>query len=250
MGRLFSTLDHSSKRRIPLRTVSSLCLSIVALLVLLGSAQSSLAVSVSVQSPGNGASVGSPVTFSASAGSPSGISGWVIYVDDQNKYQVDNDSNSLTASVSLSGGSHYVYIRAWDNTGAFGTSPPSPSTSAAATPVLAAACPLRPPTPRCLTRSKNLPATGRTAAIAPVAPTPETTGRHSGRPRLPWTVPACRSLMAADPGPMSSGSRNSATRTRRRTSSGTSTSTSTPPPPPTCGPPSMISGSLSAAGNS
>lgn len=91
--------------------------------MLLGSAQSSLAVSVSVQSPGNGASVGSPVTFSASAGSPSGISGWVIYVDDQNKYQVDNDSNSLTASVSLSGGSHYVYIRAWDNTGAFGTSP-------------------------------------------------------------------------------------------------------------------------------
>jgi Bacterial Ig domain len=107
-----------------LRTVSSLCIILITFFVLLGSAQNSLAsVSVSVQSPGNGASVTSPVTFKASASSPNGISGWVIYVDNQNKYQVDNYSGSLTAGVSLGGGSHSVYIRAWDNTGAYGTSP-------------------------------------------------------------------------------------------------------------------------------
>ena len=107
-----------------MRTVSSLCIILITFFVLLGSAQNSLAsVSVSVQSPSNGASVTSPVTFKASASSPNGISGWVIYVDNQNKYQVDNYSGSLTAGVSLGGGSHSVYIRAWDNTGAYGTSP-------------------------------------------------------------------------------------------------------------------------------
>src|SRR5512135_430413 len=49
--------------------------------------------SVNVQSPSNGASVGSPVTFTANASSPNGISGWVIYMDNQNVYQVDNYSN-------------------------------------------------------------------------------------------------------------------------------------------------------------
>jgi hypothetical protein len=94
------------------------------LFVLLGSAQISFAsISVSVRSPGNGATVGSPVTVSVSASSPNGISGWVIYVDDQNRYQVDNNSTSLTASVSIGAGSHKVYVRAWDPYGAYGTSP-------------------------------------------------------------------------------------------------------------------------------
>ena len=91
--------------------------------MLLGSAQiSSASISVSVQSPANGASVGSPVSFAASASSPNGISGWVIYVDNQNRYQVDNNSTSLSASISLGPGSHSVYIRAWDSAGAYGTS--------------------------------------------------------------------------------------------------------------------------------
>ncbi len=87
------------------------------------STTTSSGTTVTVLSPSSGASVGSPVTFSASGSSPNGIAGWVIYVDNQNMYQVDNYSNSLTASVSLSGGSHSVYIRAWDRISGFGTSP-------------------------------------------------------------------------------------------------------------------------------
>ncbi len=84
---------------------------------------SSSGTSVTVLSPLNGASVSNPVTFQATATSPNGIAGWVIYIDNYNAYQVDNYSNSLTASVSVGGGSHSVYIRAWDRVSGFGTSP-------------------------------------------------------------------------------------------------------------------------------
>ncbi len=87
-----------------------------------GSSVSSSGVSVSVQSPSNGSSVSNPVTFQASGSSPNGIAGWVIYVDNGNAYQVDNYSNSLSATVSLGGGSHNVYIRAWDRVSGYGTS--------------------------------------------------------------------------------------------------------------------------------
>jgi hypothetical protein len=70
--------------------------------------------SVTVQSPSSGATMSNPVTFKATGSTPNGISGWVIYMDNQNVYQVDNNSNSLTASVNLPSGSHSVYIRAWD----------------------------------------------------------------------------------------------------------------------------------------
>jgi hypothetical protein len=80
--------------------------------------------SVTVQSPSPGASVTSPVTFTASASSPNGISGWVIYANDQNVYQVDNYSSSLSASVNLSPGTYNVYIRAWDRVSGYGTSAP------------------------------------------------------------------------------------------------------------------------------
>ncbi len=87
------------------------------------STSSSSGTTVTVLSPYNGASVGSPVTFQASATSPNGIAGWVVYIDGSNAYQVDNYSNSLTASVSVGGGSHSVYIRAWDRVSGYGTSP-------------------------------------------------------------------------------------------------------------------------------
>ena len=80
------------------------------------------ATTVSVQTPANGAGVGSPVTFQASATSPNGISGWVIYADNNNVYQTNNGSNTLTASVSLAAGTHSIYIRAWDNVSGYGTS--------------------------------------------------------------------------------------------------------------------------------
>jgi Bacterial Ig domain len=78
---------------------------------------------VNLSSPLNGSSGGSPVTVTANGGSPNGISGWVVYVDDQNAYQTDNGSNSLSASVNIGGGSHTLYVRAWDKSnGQYGTS--------------------------------------------------------------------------------------------------------------------------------
>jgi len=45
---------------------------------------STSSTTVTINSPSAGANVGSPVTFQASAASPNGISGWVIYVDGNN----------------------------------------------------------------------------------------------------------------------------------------------------------------------
>jgi hypothetical protein len=80
-------------------------------------------VSVSLQSPSDGASVGSSVTVSASASSPNGISGWVVYLDNNNAYQVDNYSSSLTATINVPSGAHSLYVRAWDRVSGYGTSP-------------------------------------------------------------------------------------------------------------------------------
>lgn len=78
---------------------------------------------VNLTSPSNGASVGSPVTVTANGGSANGISGWVVYVDDANAYQVNNNSNSLSASVNIGSGTHTLYVRAWDRSnGTYGTS--------------------------------------------------------------------------------------------------------------------------------
>ena len=88
-----------------------------------GTGTTPTSTTVTVQSPTSGSTVGSPVTFQASATSPNGISGWVIYVDGNNAYQVDNYSNSLTASVPLGAGTHSVMIRAWDRVTGFGSSP-------------------------------------------------------------------------------------------------------------------------------
>jgi hypothetical protein len=77
---------------------------------------------VSVQSPTVGAALGSPVHFQATATSPSPITGFVVYANDQIVYQTK--SPSLNASVALNAGTYSIYMRAWDSTGAYGTSPP------------------------------------------------------------------------------------------------------------------------------
>ena len=47
----------------------------------------------------------------------------MVYSDDQNAFQSNNNSNSLTASVNLSAGTHTLYVRAWDRAnGQYGTS--------------------------------------------------------------------------------------------------------------------------------
>ncbi len=73
---------------------------------------------VAICSPANGATVSSPVQFTAAAlDNEHPITGMVLYVDSQIKGQSNNAS--LSASVVLSSGSHPVVIRAWDSTGSF-----------------------------------------------------------------------------------------------------------------------------------
>ena len=79
-------------------------------------------VNVSLKSP-TGGTVSSTFTVSASASSPNGISGWAVYADNNKLWSGDTYSNSFSKSFSLGGGSHSLYVRAWDKGGAgYGTS--------------------------------------------------------------------------------------------------------------------------------
>lgn len=75
---------------------------------------------VSLQAPGvsedSAASLTSPVHFQATAESDLDITGYVIYVDSQNVYQ--NFSPLLDAWVVLGPGTHSLYVKAWDSSGA------------------------------------------------------------------------------------------------------------------------------------
>ena len=73
---------------------------------------------VAICSPASGATVGSPVQFTAAAlDNENPITGMVLYVDSQ--IQGRSNNASLSASVALSSGSHPVVVRAWDSTGFF-----------------------------------------------------------------------------------------------------------------------------------
>jgi hypothetical protein len=89
---------------------------------------------VTVTSPGDGATVNSPVNFVASATAPSGrtISALRIYVDNNSMYTVN--ANSLNTSLALASGTHNVIIQAWDNTGAVYKAPLTITVSAPAPP--------------------------------------------------------------------------------------------------------------------
>lgn len=71
---------------------------------------------VTVTTPSDRATVGSPVNIQASATPSAGqtITGWHIYVDDQDLFQQDNVS-SISANIAMSSGTHTVIVRAWDS---------------------------------------------------------------------------------------------------------------------------------------
>jgi hypothetical protein len=73
---------------------------------------------VYVSAPSAGATVSSPVRFTASAAAPSGrsIHALRIYVDSRNAYNVGGAS--LKTALDISAGMHRISLRAWDNTGA------------------------------------------------------------------------------------------------------------------------------------
>jgi hypothetical protein len=78
---------------------------------------------VKLQSPQAG-TFPTPLSVRATATSPSGISGMIVYVDDHAQAQQNQNSGVISASVPLSNGNHIIYVRAWDQGGAnFGTSP-------------------------------------------------------------------------------------------------------------------------------
>lgn len=72
---------------------------------------------ITVSSPSN-STVASPTKFAATAKSSiSGVSitAFKIYVDNNEKYSIG--SSSISTSLSLSAGSHYVVLQAWDSKG-------------------------------------------------------------------------------------------------------------------------------------
>jgi hypothetical protein len=72
---------------------------------------------VTVSSPANNSTVGSPTQFVASARSTSGapITAMRIYVDNNTAYTTG--SASLNTSLNLNPGGHYVVVQAWDSNG-------------------------------------------------------------------------------------------------------------------------------------
>ena len=94
-------------------------LRVVAVIAMLATAALA-SVSVTMTSPTNGASVGSPVHFVATAnGGGYPISAIWVYVDDQPVYKAN--SNSVDAYVALPPGAHHVVPVAWNNNGGVGT---------------------------------------------------------------------------------------------------------------------------------
>ncbi|MFL6258323.1 MAG: hypothetical protein ACJ76Y_01320 [Thermoanaerobaculia bacterium] len=85
-------------------------------------------VCVTVTSPSETGSVPTPVRFTASAADGAGrsITGFVVYVNNTNAFQ--NHIGTLDQWVILNPGTYNVYIRAWDSSGAFGTSATFPIT--------------------------------------------------------------------------------------------------------------------------
>jgi len=90
-------------------------------LTMLTSAVASAGVTVTLSSPGSGASVSSPFTVKASATSGYPITGWHVYVDDKSVWSTGTTSN-ISASVSSSTGKHKLYVKAWNSNGTSDTS--------------------------------------------------------------------------------------------------------------------------------
>lgn len=89
----------------------------VMLTVLCMTCSSAMAFSgVAVVAPWNGATVGSPVHFVASASSRAPITGMRIYLDGHSVFATY--AHSLDTYVGMSAGHHLATVQAWDSTGA------------------------------------------------------------------------------------------------------------------------------------
>ena len=87
---------------------------LISILALIFAATAAFA-GVTVSAPANGATVGSPVHFVASATGSTTIASMIVYVDGNQDYLVY--SNNVDTYISLGSGNHTAVVRAWDNWG-------------------------------------------------------------------------------------------------------------------------------------
>src|ERR1035441_4190437 len=78
------------------------------------------AVSVSAAAPSTNSTIASPVTIKATASSSQPITGWRIYVDGTSAYAC-GAQQSIAPAVAMTAGTHQLVVRAWDSTGAYGS---------------------------------------------------------------------------------------------------------------------------------
>lgn len=122
------------------------------LILSLGSASAAFA-GVTVTSPTNGATVGSPAQFVGSASSTSPITGIRIYVDNVSVFATSGAS--FNTPITMNPGSRFVVTQAWDSTGAVfttsmtinvGSGTPAPTPTPAPPPTPAPGLPTPPAT--------------------------------------------------------------------------------------------------------
>lgn len=115
---VYAAFQSNPRNHNKIRSISRLMflLSLAVLLPILPS--SATVTAVSVQSPDLSAqtTLTTPIHFQATAESTGKITGYVVYVDGQNVFQ--NYVPFLDAWVILKPGSHSLYVKAWDSTGA------------------------------------------------------------------------------------------------------------------------------------
>jgi hypothetical protein len=99
---------------------NALKLAVLAVSLLFFAAFSFAGVTVTVTSPGNGATVTSPMTLKAWASGSTGITGWYVYVDNSVAWHTAGPTASISPTLTLSSGGHNVHLRAWQSNGEFG----------------------------------------------------------------------------------------------------------------------------------
>lgn len=89
-------------------------------------------VNVTITSPASTVS-NAPLSVSASATSGNVITGWRVYLDNQDVYNTGSTSN-ISTTLNAAPGTHTLTVRAWDSTGAYGSAYSNVTVSAPSTP--------------------------------------------------------------------------------------------------------------------
>jgi hypothetical protein len=88
-------------------------------------------VNVTMSSPAT-STVSSPLTVKASATSDRVVTGWRIYLDNQDVYNAGT-TTAIAATLNAAPGAHTLIVRAWDSSGAYGSAYANVTVSAPST---------------------------------------------------------------------------------------------------------------------